>query len=135
MTQHRGWVRGRTERPGRQGVTPPGARVPDFPDTALLIRMIFLLHGSVDSIGDSRYHGSMDESPFARGERVVVDYEPAGWFHGKHGAVKSIAWRLYPRGKKKPGWWVTFSADLPPHLQKAECESHSDHVRAEAATA
>lgn len=69
--------------------------------------------------------------PYNKGDRVIVNYENASAFHGKHGKVIRIVFKPAPRGKT-PGWWATVRCDPPKGLRLMECEIHTSHLEPEA---
>jgi hypothetical protein len=74
-----------------------------------------------------------DTQPYQRFDRVVIHLsENDPLFNGRHGSVRRVRWAK-PRGKNKQrGWWVTIACDLPPHLQRLECEVASFTLTREA---
>lgn len=69
--------------------------------------------------------------PFVPGDRVVIDYAPAGAFDRKAGKIIRVVFKERPRYGKTPGWWVTVRCDPPKGIKKMECEIHASHVKPE----
>lgn len=70
-------------------------------------------------------------APFAKRDRIVLDYPENEGYHGVHGRVISVKYKERPRYGKTPGWWVDVLLDPPKGIKRWTVEIHANHVQHE----